>query len=116
MKNNGSHFGADEEYFTTGYLLVIAVWLLLLIFLFMPILKSVSKSDDLTRLFLYGGFVILGLAYFYRFLDVLMVYYNGEGVDLLRVIYESIKHVVEGIIITMLVSIAWGWSLTHLRH
>ena len=116
MRNNDSHFGADEEYFVVGYLIMIVVWIGLLVTHFMPILKSVSKSDDITRLCIYGGFVVLGLAYFYRFLDVLMMYYNGEGVDFLKVIYECIKHIVEGILITILVSIAWGWSLTHLRH
>ncbi len=27
-----------------------------------------------------------------------------------------IKNVVEGLLITMIISIAWGWSLTHLQH
>lgn len=36
--------------------------------------------------------------------------------EFLNVLYKIIKHIVEGIISTVLVSIAWGWSLTHLRH
>ena len=99
-----------------GYFLLIAVWVGLLATHFMPILKSVSKTDDSARLFIYAGFVVLGLAYLYRFLDLIMVHYNGEGVQFLKVFYECIKHATEGVLTTIIVSIGWGWSLTHLRY
>lgn len=27
-----------------------------------------------------------------------------------------LKYMIEGIMVTIIVSIAWGWSLTHLKH
>ena len=80
MYNNGSHFGADEEYFLIGYALLVILWIVLIFTHLKPILRSINKNDEITRLLMYGAFVVLGLGYLYRFLDVVLVYYNGDGV------------------------------------
>ena len=116
MWNNGNHFGADEEYFLIGYIVLVIMWLGLIFTHFKPIAKAVQVTDDWTRLLVYGGFICLGVAYLYRFLDVLMISYDGSGISFLSILYECIKQVVMGIVTTVFVAIAWGWSLTHLRH
>ena len=59
---------------------------------------------------------MLGLAYFYRFLDLTLIYSSGRGYSILYYLYIFIKNVVEGFLVTLIISIAWGWSLTHLQH
>lgn len=64
----------------------------------------------------YIGFIMLGLGYFYRFLNLIVAYYGSEELLFLEILYLIIKNIVEGILVTVIVSIAWGWSITHLRH
>lgn len=65
---------------------------------------------------IYSGMILLGLAYFYRFLDLLLISNSGRGYGFLYILYVIIKNIVEGILVTLIISIAWGWSLTHLQH
>lgn len=117
MMNNGSHFGEDEGSLIWAYGFLTVAWIVVLIGFFKHIVKSLKiDQPEWTRIFMYSGFILLGLAYFYRFLDLLMVSYNGKGVGFLYILYVVIKNVVEGILVTIIISIAWGWSLTHLKH
>lgn len=59
---------------------------------------------------------MLGLSYFYQALNMVLVYYNGEEISVLIYLHATLKNIAEAIIVTTLVSIAWGWSLTHLKH
>ena len=68
------------------------------------------------RVLIYSGMIVLGLGYFYRFLDLLLIYKSGRGYTFLYILYVIIKNVVEGFLATLIISIAWGWSLTHLQH
>lgn len=47
---------------------------------------------------------------------MLLIYWYGEEVWALEILYSFLKYLVEGVMVTIIVSIAWGWSLTHLKH
>lgn len=116
MLNNGSHFGEDQN-FLMGYALLTIIWIGLIIRFFMPVANSLStKNTTWTQILIYCGFLLLGLAYFYRLLDLTMIYNYGEQTYFLLFLYTAIKNVVEGYMVTIIVSIGWGWSLTHLKH
>lgn len=116
MRNNDSHFGGDEDYFLEGYTCLALLWLSFIFVYIKNILRSIKNQNDTTRLIIYCSYIFLGLAYFYRFLDLMLTSYNGEGTLFLTLLYNCIKHIVLGIANTVFVAIAWGWSLTHLKH
>lgn len=115
--NNDSHFGEDENYLLLCYTLMVAVSVTLSVKYFIPVVRNFRrKGFSWAELFIYISFPLLFLSYFYRFLDLLMVYYYGEEVWFLAYIYTTLKYLVEGVLVTLIVCVAWGWSLVHLKH
>ena len=116
MMNAGSHFGEDEKLFPP-YIIILIVWIALLIKYGVPIIKTFSRrKPDITRILVYTAVIILGLSYFYRILHLIIYYNDGSGLVILDIFYIIIKNISEGIFVTVIVSIAWGWSIVHLKH
>jgi hypothetical protein len=61
------------------------------------------------------GYLLLGLAIFYRFINIIIKQLNGEDIPVFLYLYSVIKNAVEGILVTMMIAISWGWSLTHIK-
>lgn len=83
----------------------------------MPIFKTFSQlKPDITRTVLYIGLLGLGISFLYKFLHIIVYTYDGKGIIFLDIIAIIIKNIVEGIVGTIIISIAWGWSIVHLKH
>jgi hypothetical protein len=59
---------------------------------------------------------VIGIAYFYRLLHLVIYNVNGEGIYFFEYLYHILKSVCELIIVTFISAIGWGWSITHLKH
>lgn len=73
------------------------------------------KNPDTVKIIVYGGLVVLGAAYLYRLIHLLLYWTDGTGVHLFETFYLILKNVAEAVITTMLVAIAWGWTIVHLK-
>lgn len=88
----------------------------MLVRLFLPVIRSVEeKSVTYQQVFIYSGFIMLGVAELYRLVTLLLVYFTGTEVWYLMWIYKFFKYAMEGILVTVIASIGWGWSLTHFK-
>ncbi len=98
------------------YLVLFGVWLAMVIKFAMPMANILSlKNPNSVKIMVYGGMVILGTAYLYRVMHLLLFWTDGSGVHLFEVFYLVLKNIGEGVITTMLVAIAWGWTIVHLK-
>lgn len=115
--NNGSHFGVDEN-ILWPYAGLMVLWALLLFKILIPILKSLigQQSPSYAESFLYSGYLLLILALFYRFIDLITKSYSGEDLVFFLYLYSFIKTSIEGVMVTVIVSIAWGWSLVYVEY
>ena len=116
LMNGTSHFGEDEGLFVP-YIVMVVIWLAVLIKFGMPIFRTFAqKRPDTTRIVVYSAVMILGVAYFYRVLHLIVYYSDGKGLVILDIFYIVLKNSTEGVFVTVIISIAWGWSIVHLRH
>lgn len=98
------------------YLVLFGVWLAMVIKFAMPMANILSlKNPNSVKIMVYGGMVILGTAYLYRVMHLLLFWTDGSGVHLFEVFYLVLKNIGEGVITTILVAIAWGWTIVHLK-
>ena len=77
-------------------------------------LLTLYKYDWL-RIAVYLGLLLLGAAYLYKLIHLGLYCLDGLGIPGFLIAYLILKNVGEAIATTMIVSLAWGWSLTHLR-
>lgn len=113
--NNGSHFEENDN-LLTGYIVLFVVWIGMVVRFAMPIASMLSfRNPDSVKVIVYGGMVILGMAYLYRLIHLGMFWHDGSGVHLFEGFYYVLKNIGEAVITTMLISIAWGWTIVHLR-
>jgi hypothetical protein len=81
-----------------------------------PISNILSfNNPNSVKVIVYGGMVILGTAYMYRLIHLMLYWSDGSGIHIFEVLYLVLKHLGEGVITTMLIAIAWGWTIIHLR-
>ena len=99
-----------------GYSILVAVWLGMMIKFAVPIGKAIFTSKDQTNITVFTGLIILGVAYFYRLIHFGIYYSNGTGLQFFNILYIVLKTGCEFIIVTVLIAIGWGWSITHLKH
>ena len=93
MMNNNSHFGEDEKLFQP-YIAMGIVWLAVLIRFAIPIVKTFAhKRPDTTRMIVYAAVIVLGIAYFYRVLHLIVYYTDGKGLVALEIFYIVLKNV-----------------------
>jgi hypothetical protein len=82
----------------------------------MPMANLLSlKNPDTVKIIVYGGLVVLGTAYLYRLIHLFLYWTDGVGVHLFETFYLILKNVAEAVITSMLVAIAWGWTIVHLK-
>lgn len=99
-----------------GYILLFAIWLAMILKFAMPMANLLSlKNPDTVKIMVYGGLVILGAAYLYRLIHLFLYWTDGTGIHLFETFYLILKNVAEAVITTMLVAIAWGWTIVHLK-
>ena len=65
---------------------------------------------------IFGALFIQGISYIYKCLDIIVYSYDGKGLKFLNLIYGIAKNMSNGVTIILIISIAWGWSITHLKH
>ena len=58
---------------------------------------------------------MLGAAYLYRLIHLVLVWSDGKGIIIFQAFYFVLKNVGEAVISTSLGVIAWGWSILHVR-
>lgn len=98
----------------SGYAVLIVIWLVLLVKMFVPIVRSTDQvSFSWQQIFIYSGFLLMGIGYIYKFIDLILVYSQGFDTWYLHYFYKFIKYCVEGVMVTVITSIGWGWFLTH---
>ena len=116
MLNNNSHFGEDDKMFLPTIFIVV-FWSAVIIKYLKEFLRLItSNRSDYSKIFMYISLASMGLSYLYKFLHLYIYYNDGKGIFILYVFYLALKNVTEGVIATILVSIAWGWSIIHLKH
>lgn len=59
------------------------------------------------------GYLLLGLSVFYRVVNLITTIYSGETIVIFDMLHGGFKNLAEGGVLALLVSISWGWSLTH---
>ena len=100
-----------------GYILLVIFWVILIIKNAKSIGKSIFSSEsDQTKIIVFTGLIVLGVAYFYRMIHLGIYYTNGKGIAFFDGLYIILKSSCEFIIVTTLVAIGWGWSIIHLKH
>lgn len=115
MYNNDSHFGEDEK-LLVSYIILMTIAIVLAVRYFIPITKMKHRGLSFVQICMYLSFPTLFLSYLYRLINLAMVNFYGEDVWFLVYLYTTLKYLVEGIMVTVIVSISWGWSLIHLKH
>ena len=99
-----------------GYIALCVLWFIMIIKFAIPIAKLLSVRNTHTmKVIVYGGLALLGIAYLYRFIHLCVYYSDGSGIHLFDIFYLVLKNVAESIITTLLVALAWGWSVVHLN-
>ena len=63
---------------------------------------------------LYFGFYSMIVYFFYRFLDLIIIYSTGLTIWVFPLLSEIIKCIIEGIMVSIMISVAFGWSITTL--
>ena len=95
-------------------ILVMWIWLLLSNVNAMSQLLNFYKLDWL-RIAIYLGLMMLGAAYIYKLIHLVLYCHDGSGIYGFVIAYVILKNIGEAITTTMIVSLAWGWSLTHMN-
>ena len=115
VTSNGSHFEYNN-YMLPAYILLFLLWVAMIVKYAIPMGTIFSlKNPNAVKIIVYGGLMFLGAAYLYRSIHLVIFWNNGDGVHLFEVFYVVLKNVGEAIITTMLVAIAWGWTIIHLK-
>ena len=98
------------------YIVLFVLWLAMVIRFAVPVVKLLSmKNPHAVKILVYGGLVVLGAAYLYRLIHLLIYWSDGAGVHFFEIFYLVLKNIGEAVITTVLVSIAWGWTIVHLK-
>lgn len=73
------------------------------------------KKPDALKLSIFGGLLVLGMAYLYRLIHLILYSSDGIGIPFFQILYIVLKFIGEAIITTMIISLSWGWSIIHLK-
>lgn len=95
---------------------MVGIWIVLMVRFAIPLGKVIMGSNDKTKITAFVGLIVLGFSYFYRLLHLGIYHSNGEGIYFFEAIYIILKTPCEFIIITLIVALGWGWSITHLSY
>jgi hypothetical protein len=113
--NNNSHFGVNE-YLIPVYVLFVALWVVLTVSFGGKMASLLGEfRPNSIKMIAFAGMVLMGVGYLYELINLFIYYSDGAGVGLFHVFYIFLKGIGEGIVTTMLVSFAWGWSIIHVR-
>jgi len=67
----------------TLYIVVFVLWLLLVIRFAVPLVRLLSLTNPSSvKVLVYGGLVVLGAAYLYRLIHLLIYWGDGSGVHI----------------------------------
>lgn len=64
---------------------------------------------------LFINYLILGLSFFYKIINLVVVVQVGESITFFNILHAILKNSCEGAIVTMLISVAWGWTIIHMN-
>lgn len=112
--NNGSHFGEDEG-FLWPYIILFVLWLAILVLkLFMHMLSALLKfNTSSSDVYLALGYLMIGFSFFYKLINIVTTLYAGEKIVFFDILHGVLKNLAEGVILTLLIAISWGWSMIH---
>jgi hypothetical protein len=99
-----------------GYIILVVIWIGMIVRFALPLGRTIMGSRDKTKITVFTGLVVLGFSYFYRLLHLFIYYANGEGIYFFEALYIVLKTPCEFIIVTVIVAVGWGWSITHLSY
>ncbi len=75
-----------------GYLILFGIWLILMLNYGLSMTRTLLDGANNTNRTVFLGFVLLGMAYFYRAVHFMLYSYNGKGVIFLESLYYLIKY------------------------
>jgi hypothetical protein len=95
---------------------ILIIWAILVIKFALPMgaLLSLQNPNNL-KLAIFGGLIVLGAGYLYRLIGLVLYNLDGTGIHIFEVFYFILKNSGEAVITTVIVSLAWGWSIIHLN-
>lgn len=80
--NNGSQF-AENDHMLVAYIILFVIWLAMLLRYAVPIVGILSlKNPNSVKVVVYGGLLVLGVAYLYRLIHLLIYWGDGGGVHI----------------------------------
>lgn len=77
------------------------------------VLNELETRKNLASVLLCGGFVLFSIALAFRFFSLVTTMGSGEGVALFDALYVTLKVILEIVVCSILISIAWGWLLNN---
>jgi hypothetical protein len=85
-----------------------------LIVKFMPSLANFVqlRTPNPKKMLVFGGLIFMAVAYFYELMHLYIYSSDGSGLHYCHLFYLLLKNLGETAITTMLIVIAWGWSIT----
>jgi hypothetical protein len=82
VSNNGSQFGENNQ-ILPAYILLVLVWAVLIAKFALPMGRLITfKKPDGLKLSIFGGLLILGVAYLYRLIHLVMYNFDGIGIPI----------------------------------
>jgi hypothetical protein len=80
VTNNGSHFGQNDQ-ILYAYIVLFIIWGLLIIKFSFPIASLLSfNNPDGLKLTIFGGLGLIGGAYIYRLIHLILYNLDGSGI------------------------------------
>lgn len=76
------------------YIVLFILWVAMVIKFAVPVINLLSlKNPNAVKVLVYGGLVVLGAAYLYRLIHLLIYWSDGSGVHLFEVFYLVLKNI-----------------------
>ena len=116
MLNNGGHLSSHEDLFLF-YWLFLGVWVICAMILLSMMFDTFSEEEyHWPKILISSSFILAGVSYLLKmFAPTLYLYYSIE-LKYCEFFYLVFKNVSEGIIVTVFIAVAWGWTLIHIKN
>lgn len=75
----------------------------------------IKLNTQKSEIYLASGYLMIGFSIFYRLINIITTYYSGEKITLFDILNGVLKNLAEAVILTLLIAISWGWSITHTK-
>lgn len=77
------------------------------------VLAELESRRNFASVLLCGGFILFSVAFAFKFFSVLWIMFSGESIPFFDALYVTLKVILEIVVCSILISIAWGWLLNN---